>query len=846
MIQELSNKVWKNPNFQDAAQRIEAAWLAKEVGATGKAGIEYADASRLIQAAAILACSAEQEHRKAAYRIATYTYEFFGAESLPLNQALRVVLARLGNFPALSTRKDVLEALADLPLMLATDDLSLAREHEAHIGGETYHLTDFQYGLWRNLVDRQRIALSAPTSAGKSFVLQGYLSSLFSSEDAKSVVYLVPTRALIAQVSSDLAAWFSKHKPTPEIVTVPIDAETALPSRAVYVMTQERLHVVLAEHPSFKADEVVVDEAQGIQEGARGILLQTVIDDLLRRNSGVQILFASPSIHNLEIFGRLFDLTDVTHISSIEPTVAQNFFIVDIEAASDGRISIRKGDESDARHEAIAIKTLHQTTASNVDKLVHVSAGLGFGQSNIVYANGAADAELIAIQLAQIFKDREPTRKQLDLAELVSESVHPKYALVECIKKGIAFHYGNIPTQVRRAIEAAVTSGVIDYLVCTSTLLQGVNLPAKNIFMCYPKKGITTPMEATDFWNLAGRAGRLRREFHGNIFLIDYERWRKKPLSGPRHATIASAMGRSIAVQHEDLVDTVLDRSKKRGKAAVYLDATFMRLFSDLKRHSLSATFDKIGLAESAPERSSLSDALQLAQERITLPIETLERSANISAHRQQRLYDRLCERISVGGRAAALALLPKHPREDGAYDSYADILELCHEIILGLDVTREKKLHRFHALMALFWMQGKALPQIIQDQIEFNPDKGARVIIRDTLDVIETQLRFQGVRLFGCYHHLLAHALDDKGYPELKSSISTLPLYLEVGASDRSMVSFISLGLSRVAAAKLNDFVANKRMDVEQVRSWLRTRAFEQLSLSPLLLAEIEALVEE
>ena len=130
-------------------------------------------------------------------------------------------------------------------------------------------------------------------------------------------------------------------------------------------------------------------------------------------------------------------------------------------------------------------------------------------------------------------------------------------------------------------------------------LLQGVNLPAKNIFMCYPKKGITTPMEATDFWNLAGRAGRLRREFHGNIFLIDYERWRKKPLSGPRHATIASAMGRSIAVQHEDLVDTVLDRSKKRGKAAVYLDATFMRLFSDLKRHSLSATFDKIGLAES-------------------------------------------------------------------------------------------------------------------------------------------------------------------------------------------------------------------------------------------------------
>lgn len=844
MIQELSNKVWGNPRFQEATRRIEAAWLAKEVGGLSTTTVEYADASRLIQAAAILACSTEQDHRKTAYRIATYTYEFFGVDALPLNQALRVVLARLGNFPALSTRKDVMEALSELPLMLATDDFALAKEHEASINGETFHFTDFQHGLWSNLIDRQRVALSAPTSAGKSFVLQGYLSSLFSDQAAKSVVYIVPTRALIAQVSADLAIWFSKNGLKPEIITVPVDAETALPPRAVYVMTQERLHVILTEHPLFKADEVVVDEAQGIQEGARGILLQTVVDDLLSRNANAQILFASPSISNLEIFGKLFGLVDMTQMSSIEPTVAQNFFVVDIETASDGRISIRKGDESDAHYEAITTKTLEQTTANKIDKLVHVSATLGHKQSNIVYADGAADAELIAMQLAQIFKDREPTDQQLELAELISDSIHHNYVLVECVKRGIAFHYGNIPTQVRRAIEAAVNSGVIDYLVCTSTLLQGVNLPAKNIFMCYPKKGITTPLEATDFWNLAGRAGRLRREFHGNIFLIDYERWKKKPLSSPRNATIGSAIGRNISIHHQDLIDVVLDKSTKRGKGAIDLEATFMRLFTDLKRHSLSSTLDRVGLAEDAPERTVLVDALQSAQEHITVPIDVLNRSANISAHRQQRLYNRLREHIKAGGRRATVALLPKHPREDGAYDSYAGILELCHEIILGLDTKRN--LHRFHALMALFWMQGKPLPQMIQDRINYKPDKGSRAIIRETLDLIETQLRFQGVRLFGCYQHLLTHALDTEGHSDLKSSISSVPLYLEVGASDRSMVSLISLGLSRVAAAKLNDFSANKRMDVAQARSWIQTRAFEQLDLSPLLLAELEAIVRK
>ena len=40
-------------------------------------------------------------------------------------------------------------------------------------------------------------------------------------------------------------------------------------------------------------------------------------------------------------------------------------------------------------------------------------------------------------------------------------------------------------------------------------------------FIRGPHKGRGKPMNETDFWNLAGRAGRLGKEFQGNVICID-------------------------------------------------------------------------------------------------------------------------------------------------------------------------------------------------------------------------------------------------------------------------------------------------------------------------------------
>ncbi|MBD9597658.1 DEAD/DEAH box helicase [Ensifer sp. ENS05] len=842
-MQDLADKVWANRAFHETSGRIQMAWLRRELG-SGPAGLSLEDASKLMRAASILAASSSQEHRTEAFRAATCTYELFGAEALPLDQALRVVLTRLGNFPSFHTRSEVANAGGDLPLSLATEELVTAEGRTVVLSDQRLHLTNFQHDLWINLVGKRRVALAAPTSAGKSFVLQNYLASIFNDNPTASVVYIVPTRALIAQVSEDLRGSLAAIEgDRPEIVTVPIDPETPLPACALYVMTQERVQLALTAHPDFRADTVVVDEAHSIADGARGVLLQWVVDDLLRRKPALQIMFASPIIENLSVFGRLFGLDDIKEFPSVEPTVSQNFLPVGIGSATKGSITISTcGDGSRSSSEVMTL-SLDHTIAGRTEKLVHIAARFGVGQSNIVYANGAAEAEKIALQLADLLSEREPNGERLALADLAKEAVHPNYVLIECVKKGVAFHYSNIPTQLRRAIEQAASDGHIDFLVCTSTLLQGVNLPAKNVFMCAPEKGRMRPLESTDFWNLSGRAGRLRREFQGNIFLIDYDNWKTKPLDGPKGAVVVPAIETSVRHNSDQLLDVIANVETLKRRDEPQLESTFVRLFSDMKSGELEMTLGRVGIDAGTTSYQDLSRALATADAMVTLPAEIVRRTPNVSAHKQQRLFDLLAERVSKGG-GIAHSLIPLHPRESGAFQSYADILELCHDHILGLDTSRN--LHRFHALLALKWMRGVALPQIIDEQLQRKAKKDIRTVIRETLDLIETQIRFQAVRLFGCYNALLIYALDQAGYIDLASSIPAVPLYLEVGASDKTMISFISLGLSRVSAMKLNDISARKDLDKAAAMKWLSSRSLESLGLSPLLTAEVASILAE
>ncbi|MES2055996.1 MAG: DEAD/DEAH box helicase [Pseudomonadota bacterium] len=832
--EELANRIWENAAFQKHFATVTTAWLQSEMGMEKTAEFQDADLSRALQAAAILSQSADPVRQRAAYGIAACANDLRGTDLPGLSGLLRIVLTGMGNFPAIGTSETV-DGFHRLPMPMAISEEARRTSNTVVLGDVSLVLTDFQRELWDLLLAGSRVAISAPTSAGKSFVLQAYLRELARSKQLTSACYIVPSRALIAQVTDAVTAWRQEAGHTDlAIINVPLTGEVTLPEKAIYVLTQERLQAIIATHPLFAPELIISDEAQSIDDGSRGVLLQNVVDTLLERNPAAQLIFAGPNIRNLSIFAEIFGLKTVAEVSSRSPSVIQNLIVVNTRSPIKGRLSIQRFTPG-TRGE-LGFVDIGRNTPSIRERLIRVSERFGQAKPSIVYANGPAEAEKIALGLTQVF-DEVPSTRLADLAAFIRAAVHPDYDLARCLTHGVGFHYGRIPALVRRGVETAFSEGHIRYLVTTSTLIQGVNFPAANLFVCNPKKGNTKALETSEFWNLAGRAGRLGKEFQGNIFLIDYDEWPTLLANQGNDLEVRSFLKATLTDHLEEI--EVCAREANPGRETEHLvdvEAAFARLLADHMKGTLETTLTRCGVDEVG--QNLLRGALDVARSRVSLPGDIIGAAPTVSAIRQQRLAAYLTAEIEGGGISRLEELIPRHPRDPDAWKVLSEIYRICHEQVLSWETP---KLHLRMAAISLRWMRGDPLPEIINENVKYNKDKPISSVIRETLQDIEQQIRFTYFRLTACYISVLSHVLTQKGHVEYLGSLAALPTYLEVGASDQTMISFIALGLSRMAARMLTDEAVDKEMGPVEALRWLRRQNVEAMIGSPIVRADIE-----
>ena len=94
------------------------------------------------------------------------------------------------------------------------------------------------------------------------------------------------------------------------------------------------------------------------------------------------------------------------------------------------------------------------------------------------------------------------------------------------LETGVAYHHRKLPLHVRRTLEKAIAEKRINNVVCTTTLLQGVNMPAQNVIIRNPnlylkKTSGVTELSNYEMANLRGRAGRLLKDFIGRTYVLD-------------------------------------------------------------------------------------------------------------------------------------------------------------------------------------------------------------------------------------------------------------------------------------------------------------------------------------
>lgn len=702
--------------------------------------------------------------------------------------------------------------------------------------GTTLFANRFQRRFWERASTSEWISISAPTSAGKSYILAQWLTDRLLAKDFRRVIYIAPTRALVQQVENDIRESLANAGlEGVELRSLPILTNTKKADREVLIFTQERLHYYLQSFGAAGIDALVIDEAHKVGDSHRGILMQDVIEQVAAANIDARFIFTSPLTENPELL--LADAPPQVSqevLSSDDATVNQNLLWLQPceEEPKTWNLLLRRGETN------VMLGYFEGPPANAPIKarLAELAIATDTGGGGIlVYANGAADAEELAEQIARRLSEVTVPQRVAALDELCSDTIHKEYKLRAVLQKGVAFHYGNMPLLLRSAIEALFREGHIKYLVCTSTLVEGVNLPCRTILVRAPRKGRKTRMSPADFWNLAGRAGRWGKEFQGNVICVDTqdkEAWGDTLPQRRGKYRIERTADRLLADEGR-LIDHIRAGCPNPQAGSGQDLETAISYFSAVRAKYGSLLqvpwSERIDARKLARVDAALGEALDDID---GMRPEWLRRHAGISPFAMSRM---LCALKNL--KEPIENFLPVDPETKNAGDQYGRIFQL-----IGHHMTNVfGQGGRCNALGILTanWMLGYPIKRLIAERIAWNrrKDKSQTVAgtIRKTLEDIEQIARFQAPRYLACYSDIVRVVLLQQGLNQASISIPDLTLPLEFGVRGPVQLSLMSLGLSRSSTLAIAAAVAD-RLSPEQM-----TRAQEDPSSIAAAIAELQ-----
>jgi len=854
-VEALCQNIWKEPAFQESYLQLHVGGVKSiALHETTPPEVSHDQWQHLLRCASIFLKSHEEQYYDAGLRIVHTAVQFSSSEQVRVFAG--ALLANSANWPALELayQKQLLKTdlIESLPVAIRFE--ARAQELAATINfdsTEQFVGNHFQQDLWQSLSEFDWVSASAPTSAGKSFLLEKWIKATIDSRTSSTTFYIVPTRALIGQVESNLRQILTAHLSDDlSITSLPLHFATNKPHN-IFIYTQERYHLYLLNQKAPpKAELIIIDEAHKIGGGRRGVLLQQVLELSTQIYPSAKYLFASPSTRNPEVMLRFMPPTRKGKVVSGEvPTVNQNlFWISPIHLKpKDWKLEVLiNGEPKDLG----TLKLAHKP--SQKQKLAFISFGIGGNDTgNVVYVNRASDAEDTADLISQHFEDSDDP-ELIALSELCEKAVHPQFRLRKYVKRGVAFHYGNIPQLIRSEVERLFSKGTIKYLVCTSTLIEGMNLACKNVFMRKPKRGMKELMTPDDFWNLAGRAGRWGKEFQGNIYCIDPLRstdWvegrapTRKAKQFIEIATMRAVREFSSFIDYAQVGAAENDRSDRFHEQLLSYFVFRKSAFGDLGGTAAISGF-------TTTQVDDLADAVEKLIESIEIPIEIVQRNPGINPYGMNALYKHF---RSVQPEAIP-SLVPPDPLSGEPVKSFQDIFSTMTEYLgsqrLGSNLTAFGT-----ALLVVNWMSGMPLARIIQEQIKYENRKakirggrprGVAAIIRSTMERVEAIARYEAPKYLHCYIDILNHFLIESGREDLVEDVKDIWMFLEFGVSKRTQLSLMALGLSRTSAMAISEHIKSDALDERDSYLWLKKAELSDYDLGQVIETEIVSVLNQ
>ena len=310
-----------------------------------------------------------------------------------------------------------------------------------------------------SILEEKNLFLSAPTSFGKTFIVLEYM---IRHPNLKNIVFIVPTLALMNELLKKIYDHFSDN------YNICINGNEKLKEKNIFIFVPERSDCNFINLISdIELDLLIIDEIyklkpkdkKELNSDDRIILMNKVYLNLLA--IAKKIILLGPFIKQITFEQTKLDI--VKYYTNLSPVF--NY--------------VKNCPETDW-----------------IDYMGENNELVYFSSPESIYKS----LEKIINKFDERYEYIEKYKNEISHLE---KMFFKEWIGIKLLKRGIGIHHGKIPMFLRKFYEEEYRNGSLKCLLCTSTLMEGVNTPTMKMLV------VDNPGNIFKLNNLIGRVGRL-------------------------------------------------------------------------------------------------------------------------------------------------------------------------------------------------------------------------------------------------------------------------------------------------------------------------------------------------
>ncbi|HUC83322.1 MAG TPA: DEAD/DEAH box helicase [Flavisolibacter sp.] len=332
--------------------------------------------------------------------------------------------------------------------------------------------------LLKQLLSGKNVAVSAPTSFGKSFVIDAFIKV----RKPKNVLIIVPTIALTDETRRRLYKKFAHEY---KIITT---TEVTPEEKNIFIFPQERAINYLNKIERF--DILIIDEfykASMVHDKERAPSLVKAIIKLGEKSD--QKYFLAPNISS---------------VSENPFTKGMEFIRLDFSTVFLEINELYKEINKDSKKKEEALIGILKAKETKT----------------LIYAGTYSNIEVVSTVILTNFNEKESDLLN-QFADWLAENYSYNWYLTKLVKRGSGIHNGRLHRSLSQIqVKLFEEEDGLANIISTSSIIEGVNTSAENVVIWMSKIGSSNLKDFT-YRNIIGRGGRMFKHFIGKIFVLD-------------------------------------------------------------------------------------------------------------------------------------------------------------------------------------------------------------------------------------------------------------------------------------------------------------------------------------